>query len=178
MGHDDNRPAHFTAGRLFAGGLVLAAGLCAAAWLHVTGTAIHNMPTREGLIAALWRHVGYGVVLAPLIAAYLAWRFFELRRAPRSARTFLTKAVFAAAAGALLFLTLSGPIIVWTYGAPLRVFDWFVVANPIGARPVLYEALEAAHVAVARATPWLLAADLLFFIAMLRGERRIARQAK
>ena len=176
MGLYGDRSVNVTARTLLVGACVLAAGLGAAAWLHVTGVAIHNMPTREGLIAALWRHVGYGGVLAPVIAAYLVWRFIALRRAPT--RTFLTKAVFIAAAGALVFLTLSGPIIVWTYGAPLRVFDWFVVANPIGKRPVIYETLEAAHVAVARVTPWLIAADLLFFIAMLNGKRRLARQAK
>lgn len=173
-----NRSVNAAARKLLVGGFVLAAGLGAAVWLHVTGAAIHETPTREELIAALWRHVGYGVVLAPVVAGYLAWRFLALRRAPPRAKTFLTKAVFATAAFALLFLTLSGPIIVWTYGAPLRVFDWFAIANPIGKQPVVYEALEAAHVAVARVAPWLLAADLLFFVAMLRGQRRFADQAK
>lgn len=178
MGLYDDRSVNVTARTLLVGACVLTAGLGAAAWLHVTGVAIHNMPTREGLIAALWRHVGYGVVLAPVLAGYLVWRAMALRRAPAPARTFLTKAVFIATAGALLFLTLSGPIIVWTYGAPLRVFDWFAIENPIGKRPVIYETLEAAHVAVARVTPWLIAADLLFFIAMLNVGRRLARQAK
>lgn len=178
MGLYTDRSVSVTVRALLVGGFVMLAGLSAAVWLHVTGTAIHNMPTREGLIAALWRHVGYGVVLAPILGAYLAWRGLALWRAPREARTLLTKAIFIAAAGALLFLTISGPIIVWTYGAPLRVFDWFAIENPIGRRPVLYETLEAAHVFVARATPWLIAADLLFFTAMLQSARRLGRQAK
>lgn len=172
MGLHSDRAVKLTARNLFISGFFLAAGLGAAAWLHLTGAAIHNMPTREGLIAALWRHVGYGVVLAPALAGYLLWRFFQLRRAQPEARTFLTKLSFIAVAGALLFLTLSGPIIVWTYGAPLRVFDWFVVANPVGKRPVIYETFEAVHVAVARATPWLIAADLAFFALMLKMNRR------
>lgn len=161
-----------TARKLFIFGFVLAAGLGAVTWLQVTGTAIHNMPTREGLIAALWRHVGYGVVLTPVLAVYLGWRFFQLRRAKPEARSFLTKFSFMLAVGAVLFLTLSGPIIVWTYGAPLRVFDWFVVANPIGKQPAIYEMLEAAHVAVARTAPWLIAIDLAFFAVMLKMNRR------
>lgn len=173
MGLHRDQSVSVTARKLLIGGCLLTAGLGAAVWLHVTGTAIHNMPTREGLIAALWRHVGYGVVLAPVFAVYLAWRFIALNGAPLKARTLLTQASFYAAAAALIFLTLSGPIIVWTYGAPLRVFDWFVIANPIGSRPFVYEALEVAHVAVARVTPWLVAIDLVFFGLMLKQTRRL-----
>lgn len=175
MGLHSDQLVKITARKLLISGFVLAAGLGAVAWLHVTGTAIHNMSTREGLIAALWRHVGYGVVLAPILVVYLGWRFFLLRRTKPEARSFLTKLSFILAAGALVFLTLSGPIIVWTYGAPLRVFDWFVVENPIGKQPVIYEMLEAAHVTVARAAPWLIAIDLAFFAVMLKMNRSAKR---
>ncbi len=135
-------------------------------WLYATGDQIHSAPSREELIAAIWRHVGYGVVTAPLLLGYVLWRLrsdqstFLKGPFPERAGKF---ALFALVVG-VTFLIVTGPLVVWTHGSPLKVFDWFVIANPIGAQAVLHENLETAHGFVARLTPWWVGIDLLLYI--------------
>ena len=86
-------------------------------------------------------------------------------------------AAFYAVAAVVLFLLISGPIVVRTYGVPLKVFDWFVLANPFGERELLHDRLEEAHVLLARAAPWLIAAGLVLFALLERNRRGQRRQA-
>lgn len=137
--------------------LMVLFGLSIIGWVYLTGHAIDTGAERSVLIAAIWRHVGHGVVFAPLLIVYLLWRF-------AGPKTFSEK-VFVVSASrwllglALTFLIITGPIVVWSYGIPLKVFDWFAVPNIIGKMPQLHSQMEAAHIQVAKATPWLAAVD-------------------
>jgi len=142
-------------GALMLAGLAIGAGVVG--WLFLTGQDIAAAEEREVLIAAIWRHVGYGVVLMPLLLAYVFWRL--------TARGFKTGGgKISAATGWLLSLTIvylavTGPITVWTYGIPLKVFDWFAIPNIIGKMPDLHSIVENSHIFVAKAAPWLFALD-------------------
>lgn len=137
-----------------------------AGWLVYTGAEVSAAPDRDALIAAIWRHIGYGAVLTPLFCAYLIWRVFDYRRAP--AQNVFGAAIFWSMIGILTFLLLSGPVIVWTFGFPVRVFDWFEIPNPIGKLPALHDPLEQAHVIAGYAAIVVIIAD---FLALLRRGR-------
>lgn len=147
-------------------GLLL--GMIMAAWLIFTGAEIRLADGREALIAAIWHHIGYGAVLTPLFCFYLIWRVFDYRRAPTKAA--LESALFWFMIFILTFLLLSGPVVVWTYGFPVRVFGWFEIPNPIGKLPALHDPLEQAHVIAGYAAAVVMIAD---FLAVVR--RRVSR---
>jgi|GEM_PF-2005830 len=138
--------------------ITIIVGTAIIGWLHWTGREIGVQTERTELIAAIWRHVGIGVVLAPLSIAYL-WIRMKSRDVVRWGR--FSNIVFCLLLVCVLFLLLTGPVVVWTYGSDLKVFDWFTIPNPIGEMPKLHDGLEAAHVIVAKTTPWVLATDCL-----------------
>lgn len=149
----------------------LAVGAGVVGWLFLTGQDIAAAEERDVLIAAIWRHVGYGVVLTPLLLAYVVWRL--------RARALKTGGKLSAATGwllslTILYLAITGPVTVWTYGIPLKVFDWFAIPNIIGKMPDLHAAIEASHVFVAKATPWLFALDAAVIFFWPRLSRRSA----
>lgn len=134
---------------------LLAAALLALGWPLLTALAIDPSAERSVFIAAIWNHVGAGVVMAPAVLGWAAWRGYVLRRDRGPAR--LAGGLLVAAA---LFLVITGPLVVWSFGPPLTVFDWFAVPNPIGKRPVFHDAVEAAHGLVAHALPVLVLLDV------------------
>ena len=133
-----------------------AIGVGLVSWLFLTGHDIAVAEERDILIAAIWRHVGYGVVLAPLLLGYVFWRL--------TARSFRAGDKVSLATGwllslAIFYLAITGPITVWTYGFPLKVFDWFAIPSITGKMPGLHALAESSHVVVAEAVPWLFVAD-------------------
>lgn len=145
----------------------LIVGAIAIGWLFWTGREIGVQTERAELIAAIWRHVGYGVISTPLLLAYLWFRITLLRT---SRADWISRSAFWLLGAGVLFLLATGPIVVWTYGSDLKVFDWFVIPNPIGEMPAIHDPLEAAHVLVAKIIPWLLAID--FGLALIRSRKR------
>ncbi|MHA7872029.1 MAG: hypothetical protein ACX939_06755 [Hyphococcus sp.] len=147
----------------------LLVGAAAIIWLFLTGQDIANATERSDLIAAIWRHVGHGTVLAPLLLLYLLWRVartgFRLGEQP-----FMVASCWLACA-AVLYLIATGPFVVWTYGVPMKVFDWFAIPSPIGKMPNLHTALENSHIIVAKTAPFLVAIDavIVFFSRRRQG---------
>ncbi len=129
--------------------------------------AIAGEAGREAIIAAIWNHVGWGVVTAPLIGAYVVWRLMndKISFARSSATERASKISLWVLSALLVFLVVSGPIVVWTYGSDLKVFDWFVVPTLSGKVPVVHDPLEAAHVFAASFAPWVAGAELVLFAA-------------
>ena len=46
---------------------------------------------------------------------------------------------------AVVLMLISGPLIVWSGGNSIHVFDWFSIGSPIGSNSVLNEFLEKVH---------------------------------
>ena len=136
-------------------GLAVGAGIVG--WLFLTGQDIAAAEEREILIAAIWRHVGYGVVLTPLLFAYVVWRLLAPGFKPAANRVSLLTGWLLSLA--ILYLAITGPVTVWTYGISLKVFDWFAIPNVIGKMPELHSIVENSHIFVARAAPWLFSLD-------------------
>ncbi|MEO1251589.1 MAG: hypothetical protein AAFW81_04495 [Pseudomonadota bacterium] len=151
--------------------VALAAGLAVFGWVYWTGHDIGVQTERAELIAAIWRHVGHGVVLAPALIAYLWFRFRDVRSGETRP---VSRALFGLMALSIVFLIVSGPIVVWTYGADLKIFDWVVIPGPVGDTPWLHDPLEAAHVLIAKATPYLILADAAAWMTALARKRASA----
>ena len=147
--------------------VVVVGGAALVIWLYLGGEAIEAAISgeagREAIIAAIWSHVGWGVVATPALLAYvlLRWRAEATPYYHRDTLGRAGKIVFWAFAALLVFLIVTGPIVVWTYGSDLKVFDLFVIPTPMGKVPVIHDPLEAAHVFAAKAAPWLVAADVV-----------------
>lgn len=153
------------------------AGAALVIWLYFGGeaieTAILAQAGREAIIAAIWDHVGWGVVMTPLLLVYIFLRISHLR-VKDSSTLFVDKAssfICWLLTAVLVFLVVTGPIIVWTYGSDLKVFNWFVVPTPTGKLPIIHDPLEAAHILAAKAAPWLAGLDV-FIIAVRSIIRR------
>ena len=144
---------------------LLAVAIVAAGWPFLSALAIDPSAERADFIAAIWNHVGAGAVMAPLVVGWLVWRGMTLKRDDAYGR--LAGGLVVAAA---LFLVVTGPLVVWSFGPPLKIFDWFAIANPIGKRPAFHDAVEAAHAGVAQALPVLVGLD-----ALLAARRRRTR---
>lgn len=148
--------------------LLMLFAVCLFAWVFWTGYRIGLQIERAALIAGIWTHVGHGLVTAPLFVGYL-WHRIASRNASSHHR--VSKFALWLLCVCTVFLIVSGPVVVWTYGSDLKVFDWFVVANPIGKLPIVHDPLEGAHKVVALALPAIIGLDLILIFAR-RGRRR------
>ncbi len=150
---------------------VVIAGLGGLVWLYLNGAAIDPELGREAMIAAIWNHVGWGAVTAPVLLVYVGWRLFAGASASATIADKMSIALLAALAAAVVFLIITGPITVWTYGTGLKVFDWFSIPSPTGKAPELHSFVEQAHVFVARCIPWMVAAEVVLFTALRVSKR-------
>lgn len=141
---------------------LVAVGLALIVWLYFNGAAIDVTAERSVLIAAIWNHVGWGMVATPALVAYAAWRLFTVT-APATRIEHLSRILVWALAAMIIFLVVTGPVTVWTYGRALKVFDWFAIPSPTGNMPGLHSLAENAHVQVAHFAPWLAGVEAALF---------------
>ncbi len=139
--------------------LVFVGAIALFAWQYWTAFEISEASDRSSLIAAIWHHVGVSTVMIPVSLAYIVWRWRAL--GPGSWPIRMSGAV---ATGALIFLVVTGPFVVWTYGSDLKIFDWVSIPNPTGKMPTLHDWLEPAHARIA---------DLALFIVPLDAGLRL-----
>ncbi len=145
--------------------ILIGAGAFLLGWVFWTGYRIGLQADRTNLIAAIWTHVGHGIVVTPLLVGYLWCRTAASTKQKHRA---ISQTVFWMLIIAVVFLILSGPVVVWTYGSDLKVFDWFVIPNPIEKLPLIHNLLEAAHKYIALVLPGLVALDFLLIFARRR----------
>lgn len=119
-------------------------------WL---GLYFHEMPTGDERLYWLRLHVALAALSFLLLAFRVVWRF-AVRSPDAVSQPRVTTRVTRATHGLLLFsivfLLVTGPLMVWTLGRPIAVFDWFAIPSPLGKLPVLHEALEGVHAVVSR----------------------------
>lgn len=113
-------------------------------YLLFSGYAIHQNTERDSLIAAIWWHVGVGVMATlPMMIYGVFWLFgYSFRLAAH--RVFLPW-LFKSTILLFALLTLTGVMTVWTRGSSLKVFDWLSVSSPFDKMPQAYELMETVH---------------------------------
>lgn len=124
------------------------AGAAGVIVLLVAGTAIHS---RGGdFRGRLDLHTSLAVSLYPLLWARVIWRFVKGHPGPlpRQGRfSFaIAKPVHMLMLAAVGVMLVSGPLMAWAAGAPVRLFALAIPA-PYGASPGLWSLMHTVHVA-------------------------------
>lgn len=117
--------------------------------LYLLGEQMEEAAGRVEKLAAMRTHVSVGVLLFALLAARLLWSVSQPppRALGRSAPLRLVARVVQGLFLAMIaILILSGPLVIWSTGNPIGVFDWFAIPSPFPGRVEwLHEAAELVH---------------------------------
>jgi len=104
---------------------------------------------REAIISAIYLHISVGATLFLVLAARVVLHFTSPQPEPMPQdkrlnlmATIVTKSLLAVIAIQII----TGPLIVWSNGSPIRVFGLFAIPTPFAAKAeALHEALETIH---------------------------------
>lgn len=121
--------------------------------LLAIGLYFHEMP--KGDERSYWQglHIGIGALAFIFLAFRIVWRI--LNRTTQAAQqapllqkiSHLTHVILVLG---ILIMIVSGPLIIWSAGRPINVFDWFSIASPMARMESLHEFLEEVHEIVSR----------------------------
>lgn len=121
--------------------------------LLALGLYFHEMPAGDERLYWLRLHVALAALSFLFLAFRVVWRLTVRSPDPvpqPRAMARLTRVAHAALLFSIVLLLVTGPLMVWTLGRPIAVFDWFAIASPLGKLPALHEALEGVHAVVSR----------------------------
>ena len=116
--------------------------------LLAIGLYFKEMPQGEERLHWLRLHVAFGTLSLLFLGFRVFWSLHEPGPAPIPQPPLLDRArrlIQALLLSAVSVLLLTGPLVVWTAGRPLEVFDWFSLASPLEPMRQLHLGLEAVH---------------------------------
>jgi cytochrome b561 len=103
-------------------------------YLLFLGSTIGSLEGTDRMLAVA-RHTSVAIVSYVLLVARLVWRFVQGHPGPteeqRGWAFTLGKSTHYAMLGALLVMLVSGPLMQFSYGRDIEVFDWFVIPTPL-----------------------------------------------
>jgi cytochrome b561 len=112
------------------------------------GSSIHSDPAT--MESTLRLHTSIAISAYVLLWVRIVWRFVVGHPGPLPEQRGVFHAigrychyVMLAAIGAML---LSGPLMVWSRGAVIHVWDWFVIPGPFGMNMDLFDAMHSTHI--------------------------------
>jgi cytochrome b561 len=112
------------------------------------GNSIEGLlgPDRE---AALIKHTSIGLTAYVVLWVRIIWRFVYHHPGPlrEQGRIFFLvgKWVHMTILVALVSMLISGPIMVWSMGNAIHVFDWVTIPSPLESNLALHDAALAVH---------------------------------
>lgn len=122
--------------------------------LYLLGERLEEAASRAEELTAMRTHVSVGVLLIAFLAARLLWSVSQPapRGLGRSAALRITARVVQGLFLAMIaILIISGPLVIWSTGSPIKVFDWFAIPSPFPVRiDWLHEAGELIHKAASK----------------------------
>jgi cytochrome b561 len=99
--------------------------------------------------SALVLHTSVAMTAYLILWLRIVWRFVFHHPGPRSAqgKVFFAigKAVHMITLVALSFMLVSGPLMVWTSGESIQVFDWFAIPSPFEVTVSVSMFMRAVH---------------------------------
>jgi cytochrome b561 len=125
--------------------------------LHwVTGVAVivllfigSSISTAEDRAGTLLLHTSIAVACYAFLWARIVWRFRAGHPGPlpNQRRVFflIGKAVHYATITAMALMLVSGPLMGWSGGDAIGVFDWFAIPSPMSAHFALHDFLHGVH---------------------------------
>lgn len=112
------------------------------------GLYFHDMPKGEQLDYWKGLHVSLGIVFFLFLAFRVLWRLAVTPpEALKQARylQIAAKAVHHLLLAGIAIMIISGPLLIWTKGYPLRLFDILSIPSPLGKMETLHEIFEEVH---------------------------------
>lgn len=116
--------------------------------LFLLGQRIEDAIGREETRAAIRLHASVGVIAWSFLFARVLWHFLQKRPAPPPQHWSLNLLSRVVQYGLLLVIGIqivTGPLTIWTNGAPLSAFGWFEIASPFARNRDLHELFETIH---------------------------------
>jgi cytochrome b561 len=117
--------------------------------LWFIGSSI-NADRANGSLATLYLHTSIAISAYALLWARIIWRFWIKHPGPLPAQAGLfyeigkyTHYAIIACVGAML---VSGPLMVWTRGDEIHVWDWFTIPGPFSANMTAFTIMHTIHV--------------------------------
>lgn len=112
------------------------------------GLYFHEMPKGEEL--TYWRgiHIGLGTLGLLFLLFRIVWRGLNRHTQPALQVPSLQKAshiTHLVLSLSLLLMLITGPLIIWSVGRPINVFDWFQIASPLAKNVEFHHLLEDIH---------------------------------
>jgi cytochrome b561 len=117
-------------------------------YLLYLGSTIGSFEGEERMLAVK-RHTSFAIAGYLLLLGRIVWRFALGHPGPTREQQgwafTLGKYTHLAMLVALSLMLISGPLMQWSYGRPIEVFDWFVIPAPMEARFGLASWLHSLH---------------------------------
>lgn len=132
--------------------------------LLTMGLYFHEMPRGDERLFWLQLHIAIGVLTGAFILFRVFWRLIQAGPGlPVSRKNYglAVKAGHLLLLLGILFLVLSGPLMVWTAGKPIDVLGLFAIPGPFGRIEQVHEFLEEGHALVSRLVMILIAGHVL-----------------
>jgi len=112
------------------------------------GLYFNDMPRGDEKSYWLKLHIGAGGLFFMFLGFRVLWRVFS--QSPhafeqKKAYQLITKIVHWVLLLSILTMALSGPLLIWSNGYPINVFDWFSIPTPMSKIPALHELMEQIH---------------------------------
>ena len=93
-------------------------------------------------------HISIGMILLVLIVARIVWRLSQGSPPKGNDSPALNLLAFVVQWGliaAIVVLVITGPLINWSVGQPIHVFDWFSIPSPLTASRGLRRTIQEIH---------------------------------
>lgn len=134
------------------------------------GLYFNDMPKGDEKFFWLKLHISFGGLVFIFLWFRVFWRLFSKSPNPVEQQKLLsvaTKITHWTLLLSVLIMAVSGPLLIWTRGTGINVFDWFVIPSPIGKMPELHEWMEEIHEVVAKV---LLVAIIIHVLATVKHQ--------
>ncbi len=144
-------------------------GLIVIAMLAV-GLYFNDMPRGEEKLYWLRMHISFGGLFFIFLLFRVFWRVVATSPQPveqAQALQMATKLVHWVLLITVLIMAVSGPLLIWTRGSGINVFEWFTIPSPMGKMPELHEWCETIHAITAKV---LLVALIVHVLAALKHQ--------
>ncbi len=121
--------------------------------LLAIGLYFHEMPRGEEKMFWLRLHVSIGVLSALYLTFRIAWSMLTPTPEPVPQPALLqwgTRAIHVVLLIALAALLITGPLMPWSGGHEVSVFNWFTLPNPLPKMETLHSVTEKIHIVASR----------------------------
>lgn len=128
------------------------------------GLYFHEMPKGDELNFWKGLHVSLGLLFFLFLAFRVSWSWANISPTPvKQSRPLqiTAKAVHHLLLTGIMIMIISGPLLIWSKGYPVRLFDILAIPSPIGKMETLHEFLEVTHKVTSRVLLVLISLHLL-----------------